>query len=162
VKHIVVVNATTKIHTVTMSNEPSPDTIVAWTRLFRGYKLLLEQTESDLKEAKLPQLSWYDVLWEVQSAPDHRIRQYELGQRVLLPKYNLSRLLDRLQKEGLLQREACPEDKRGAIIALTAKGRGLLKRMWKSYSGTILERFECRLSRTEINTFSKILEKLVD
>ncbi len=145
-----------------MSTEPRSETVVAWAHLFRVYKLLLEQTEGDLKQAKLPQLSWYDVLWEVHSAPDHRIRQYELGKKVLLPKYNLSRLLDRLQSEGLLQREACPEDKRGAIISLTAKGRTLLKRMWRSYGATIEKRFQARLTRTEIGALNKTLAKLID
>ncbi|WP_428605046.1 MarR family winged helix-turn-helix transcriptional regulator [Sedimenticola sp.] len=144
-----------------MSTQPTASTVLAWARLFRAYKVLLEQAERDLKKAGLPPLSWYDVLLEVHDAPAQRIRQFELGQKVLLPKYNLSRLLDRLQNEALLNREACAEDKRGAVITLTAKGRRLLKQMWSCYGATIHDRFEMRLDAKERDQLARVLLKLL-
>jgi DNA-binding MarR family transcriptional regulator len=144
-----------------MRTPPDRESVLAWARLFRAYKLLLEQAELDLKKAGLPPLSWYDVLLEVHDAPGQRIRQFELGQKVLLPKYNLSRLLDRLQNEALLNREACAEDKRGAVITLTPGGRRLLKRMWAVYGSTIRERFEARLSDADVAALGGTLTKLL-
>lgn len=144
-----------------MSTQPTASTVLAWARLFRVYKVLLEQAERDLKKAGLPPLSWYDVLLEVHDAPVQRIRQFELGQKVLLPKYNLSRLLDRLQNEALLNREACAEDKRGAVITLTPKGRRLLKQMWSCYGNTIHEQFETRLASWEVDQLARVLLKLL-
>lgn len=144
-----------------MSTQPTASTVLAWARLFRVYKVLLEQAERDLKKAGLPPLSWYDVLLEVHDAPAQRIRQFELGQKVLLPKYNLSRLLDRLQNEALLNREACAEDKRGAVITLTPKGRRLLKQMWSCYGNTIHEQFETRLASREVDQLARVLLKLL-
>lgn len=145
-----------------MKIPPKKESVAAWARLFRVYKLLLEQSEQELKRADLPPLSWYDVLLEVHDAPGQRIRQFELGQKVLLPKYNLSRLLDRLQKEALLNRETCPEDGRGAVITLTPGGRRLLKRMWEVYGGTIRERFEARLTERDLVSLERTLAKLLD
>ncbi len=144
-----------------MTTQPQQPSVEAWARLFRAYKLLLEQAERDLKRAGLPPLSWYDVLLEVHDAPQQRIRQFELGNKILLPKYNLSRLLDRLQRESLVIREACAEDRRGAVITLTGKGRRLLKQMWNCYGNTIHERFEARVTAEEVAQLGRVLGKLV-
>jgi DNA-binding MarR family transcriptional regulator len=131
-----------------MKIPPKRESVAAWARLFRVYKILLEQSEQELLE--------------VHDAPGQRIRQFELGQKVLLPKYNLSRLLDRLQNEALLNRETCPEDRRGAVITLTPGGRRLLKRMWAVYGGTIRERFEARLTERDVALLERTLAKLLD
>lgn len=141
---------------------PGPEAVHAWARLFRSSKLLLERAETDLKRAGLPPLSWYDVLFEVHEAPEGCIRQFELGEKVLLPKYNLSRLLDRLVTEGLVERHNCPEDKRGTVVHLTPAGRSLLKRMWKVYGRAIRTHFEERLSKTEVAALAKTLQRLID
>lgn len=145
-----------------MSEEPRPEAVEAWARLFRAHKLLLERVERDLKRADLPPLSWYDVLYEVYSVPEQRLRQFELAERVLLSKYNLSRLLDRLAAEKLITRHACPEDKRGTVVALTSSGRALLKRMWKVYGRAIQDRFEARLSQAEVTSLTRILRRLIE
>lgn len=145
-----------------MSDSPQPATVSAWARLFRASKLLLERAEGDLKKAGLPPLSWYDVLYEVHSAPGGSIRQFELGQRVLLPKYNLSRLLDRLANEGLVDRSPCADDKRGTMVTLTAQGRALLKRMWKIYGASIQRHFEERVPAADIEHLAATLKHLID
>ena len=134
--------------------------VAAWARLFRVYKVLLEGVEADLKSAGLPSLSWYDVLLEVYRAPKAGIRQNELGEQVLLPKYNLSRLLDRLEAQGLVERYTCAEDKRGSSVCITASGRTMLKRMWKVYGKTIDQRFAQQLTQEEMRELLKILTKL--
>ena len=134
--------------------------VAAWARLFRVYKVLLEGAEADLKSAGLPSLSWYDVLLEVYRAPKTGIRQKELGEQVLLPKYNLSRLLDRLEAQGLVERYICAEDKRGSSVCITPSGRAMLKRMWKVYGESIDQRFAQRLTQEEMRELLKVLAKL--
>jgi DNA-binding MarR family transcriptional regulator len=69
------------------------------------------------------------VLWELYRAEGRQLRQFEIGERVLLAKYNLSRLLDRLEAEGLVVRQPCEEDRRGANVVLTEAGKALLRQM---------------------------------
>jgi DNA-binding MarR family transcriptional regulator len=134
--------------------------VQAWARLVRAQQLLLERVEADLKRAGLPPLRWYDVLLELRRAEPDGLRQFEIGKAVLLNKYNVSRLLDRLEHEGLIERYVCEADGRGAQVRITPSGNGLLKRMWKVYGKAITEHFAQHFSAAEINRLSALLCKL--
>jgi DNA-binding MarR family transcriptional regulator len=121
--------------------------------------VLLGEVADALKDAGLPPLAWYDVLLELNRGQP--LRPFELGRAVLLPKYNLSRLLDRLEAEGLIQRSDCPEDRRGQSVSITTVGRDLLRRMWPVYGAVIRQRFEEKLGPEEIDTLDRILRKLL-
>ncbi|MGZ2382906.1 DNA-binding MarR family transcriptional regulator [Rhizobium brockwellii] len=71
----------------------------------------------------MPPLAWYDVLWELARSQDGMLRPYEIEERTLLAQYNLSRLIDRLEKESLVRREAFAEDGRGRWVVITDAGR---------------------------------------
>lgn len=103
----------------------------------RAQQRLLNAIETDFKNAGLPSLSWYDVLWELARAEEGRLRPFEIEERTLLAQYNLSRLIDRLQREGLVSREAFAEDGRGRWVVITQAGRLLRERMWAVYSKAI-------------------------
>jgi DNA-binding MarR family transcriptional regulator len=135
-------------------------TVQAWARLVRVQQQLLARVEADLKRAGLPALVWYDVLLELVRAPDGRLRHKELHGRMLLAKYNLSRLLDRMVDEGLVMREAVGEDGRGAYIAATGAGRDLQKRMWPVYEQAISNHFASRLKQADLRQLDSVLSKL--
>ena len=140
--------------------EPVPETAIrAWTRLLRAQQLLLERVEADLKRAELPPLAWYDVLLELNRTAEGRLRQFELGDKVLLSKHNLSRLLDRLEAEGLVERQACAEDRRGAHVAITRAGKTLQKKMWPVYERAIARHFADRLSGDEAAQLAQLLQR---
>jgi DNA-binding MarR family transcriptional regulator len=143
-----------------MSDMPAEQTITAWARLIRTQNVLLDKTHAALKAAELPPLNWYDVLLELHRAGDGGLRQYEIGDHVLLPKYNLSRLIDRLESEGYVARAACPEDGRGNRVQITPAGEHLVKRMWRVYGTIIHEALEVRLTAAEISMLAQILDKL--
>src|SRR5207237_8362103 len=106
-----------------MSRSPSDAAVTAWARLIRARETLVSAVERDLKAAGLPPLGWYDVLLELTRAPDGRLRPFEIEKETLLAQYNLSRLLDRLEKEGLIAREPCDDDGRGKWVVITGKRR---------------------------------------
>ena len=83
-----------------MSRKPSDAATKAWARLIRAREIVVGAVERDLKAAGLPPLAWYDVLLELTRAPDGRLRPFELEKETLLLQYNLSRLLDRLEKKA--------------------------------------------------------------
>lgn len=143
-----------------MSREIGQVTVTAWARLLRVQKLLLEEVEGELKEKGLPPLAWYDVLFELYQRPDRRLRQFEIGERMLLSKFNLSRLVDRLEKNGLVRRDACPEDQRGAYVVITADGKKMLKKMWPTYAKALKENFADHFSKQELTMLSLLLAKL--
>ncbi|MEW8423138.1 MAG: MarR family winged helix-turn-helix transcriptional regulator [Candidatus Thiodiazotropha sp.] len=138
-----------------MSQIPDEQTIDAWARLVRAQQLLLERVEKELKQAGLPPLRWYDVLIELHRAL-RGLRQFEIGEAVLLNKYNVSRLFDRQQREELIVRYACESDARSAQVQITTEGSRLLKRMWHHYAKAITEHFGRHLSSVEIGRLSAL------
>src|SRR3954464_6426255 len=120
-----------------MARNPSDPVTKAWVRLIRAREIVLGAIERDLKAEALPPLAWYDILLELSRADRGRLRPFEIERETLLAQYNLSRLLDRLEKEGLVAREACTDDGRGQWVAITEKGRSLQARTWKVYAKAI-------------------------
>ena len=110
--------------------KPTEAAIRAWARLIRVQQALLDFAEADLKAAGLPPLVWYDVLLELARESEGRIRHRDLQRRMLLAKYNLSRLLDRMEADGLVGREPVDDDARGEYLRLTPEGRKMQQRMW--------------------------------
>jgi len=133
----------------------------AWARLFVTVELLVDSVETALKGAKLPPLAWYDLLWTLESSEGGRLRMSDLADRVLLSRDNVTRLADRMEKEGLIARERCEEDKRGSYCVLTATGRALRKRMWPVYKGRIDAMFGDHVTLEEARVLAATLEKII-
>ena len=140
---------------------PSDAVIRAWARLVLAQQAVLVAVEAELKAEGFPPLAWYDVLLELSRVGDAGLRPFALEREVLLAQYNLSRLLDRLQKAGYVERRACPEDGRGQIVAITASGRALVKRMWPTYRAAIARHVGGKLSEDEAARLAALLGKLL-
>jgi DNA-binding MarR family transcriptional regulator len=141
---------------------PSDAVIRAWARLVRAQQSVLSAVEAELKAAGFPPLSWYDVLLELSRVEDGGLRPLALEQELLLAQYNLSRLLDRLEQAGHVERHACPEDGRGQVVAITASGRALVKRMWPIYRAAIARHVGAKLSDDEAARLATLLGKLMN
>jgi len=144
-----------------MKHDPSDEAVTAWARLVRAEQIVLEKIEAALKAADLPPLSWYDVLLELSRADAGRLRPLELERRTLLAQYNASRLFDRMEKAGLVERLPHPEDKRGQLIAITTEGRALQKRMWRVYGPAIARHVGEKLRPAEAAELARLLAKLI-
>jgi DNA-binding MarR family transcriptional regulator len=145
-----------------MEPTPSKQTETAWVLLVRTQQVLLGRVEAALKEAGLPPLSWYDVLLELSRDPEAGLRQYEIGERVLLNKHNLSRLIDRLESDGLVKRQACDEDGRGNVVKITRKGAQTKQQMWPVYARAIQQLIAEPLTATQTRSLTEILGALLE
>jgi DNA-binding MarR family transcriptional regulator len=100
--------------------------LAAWRGLLRVHAALVKALDAELAaEHDLP-LSSYEVLITLQAAPGRRRRMAELADRVLLSRSGMTRLVDRLEREGLLERSTCSSDGRGCFAVLTDSGEALL------------------------------------
>lgn len=133
----------------------------AWVALLRSSQGVLGRVQADLKAAGFPALEWYDVLLELSRAKDGRMRQRDVAAKLLLARYNLSRLLDRLEEAELITREEVEEDARGAYATLTKKGRTLREQMWPAYAAAVRKHLGARLSDKEARTLAGLLTKLI-
>ncbi|WP_105439497.1 MarR family winged helix-turn-helix transcriptional regulator [Neorhizobium sp. T25_13] len=142
------------------TQQPSPAITRAWVRLMRAQQLVLDAIEKDLKAADLPSLGWYDVLLELSRAEDGRLRPYEIEERTLLAQHNLSRLLDRMDKAGLVQREVFSEDGRGRWVIITDAGRAMQASMWNVYAAAIQRHLGDKLDDAQADQLAELLAAL--
>ena len=143
-----------------MSTLPSETVVRAWARLMKAQRQALSSIEQALGAAKLPPLAWYDVLLELERAGGS-LRPLELEREMLLAQYNLSRLIDRMQAAGYVQRRALQEDRRGQVIVITSAGTALRRRMWSVYGPAIQAAIGARLSPKQSDTLATLLGVLV-
>jgi DNA-binding MarR family transcriptional regulator len=144
-----------------MSRNPSEPVTRAWIGLMRAREAVLGAIERDLKAADCPPLAWYDVLLELVRAPQGRLRPFEIEKATLLAQYNLSRLLDRLEREGLVTRAPCDDDGRGQWAVITDKGRAAQARTWKVYAKSIQRHVGERLDDRAATALADLLGRLV-
>ncbi|MDF3151275.1 MarR family winged helix-turn-helix transcriptional regulator [Mesorhizobium sp. XAP10] len=139
---------------------PSPEAIKAWARLMRVSRQLMESAEEALKAVGLPPLAWYDVLHELAEAGEGGLRPFQLIERTLFAQYNISRLLTRLEADGLVEKLPVADDGRGQTIRIAAKGRDIRRQMWAVYGRSIAELVGAKLSADELTMVSALLGRL--
>ena len=140
--------------------EPDEARLAAWRALLNAHAAAVGAIERDLAAAGRVPLTWYDVLVALSEAPGERLRLHELADRVVLSRSGLTRLVDRLEAAGLLRREACPTDRRGAFAVLTPEGAATLLQTWPTYARGIVEHFSRFLERDEVEAVATALEKV--
>jgi DNA-binding MarR family transcriptional regulator len=144
-----------------MKNRPSEVAVRAWARLMKVQQKAQGEIEDALAQARLPPLSWYDVLLELERAGAEGLRPFALEREMLLEQYNLSRLIDRIEKAGYVERRACENDGRGQVVAITASGKSIRRRMWPVYAKAIQSIFGDALTAAEIALLEGTLGKLL-
>jgi DNA-binding MarR family transcriptional regulator len=140
-----------------------PRGLAAWRALLTCHAVVLERIERDLAIAgDLLPLTWYDVILELNAAPDGQLRQRDLARKVVLTRSGISRLIDRLEAAGLVSGTPNPEDRRGDLVTLTDAGRAALRRTWPAYAQGIRDHFTHYLTITEADILTDALERVRD
>jgi DNA-binding MarR family transcriptional regulator len=132
----------------------------AWSHFLGAHALARRAVEARLKAAGQPPLAWYDVLLELDRAGG-RLRIGELGERLVVEPYNMTRLVDRLEGEKLLKRERAESDGRGALVALTDEGKELRRKMWPFYRKAIESVFAQALGEKDADAMTGALKKVI-
>jgi len=101
------------------------------------------------------------VLLHLKRRPDGRSSPREIEDAVLFEQYNLSRLLDRMEADGLVSRIPYPGDKRRQLVEITEEGRSLQRRMWGVYGPAINRVIGEKLTETEAEQLASLLLKLL-
>ena len=101
--------------------------------------------------------TWFDLLAVLESDPDHRARLGDLAEAVLLTRAGLSRLLDRIEAAGLLRREPCAADRRGAWAVLTDAGAEAVRRSLPVMFRTVDERLGRHLPAGAADSLTRTL-----
>ena len=134
----------------------------AWESLLRVHAQVLGVLEADLQHMSQMPLRWYDVLLELNRAPGKRLRMTELGERVVLSRSRISRVVEELESEGLVGRQQDPLDRRSWFACLTREGTSRFRRSAPHYLRGIQEQFGKHLREQEAaairNGLGRVLE----
>jgi DNA-binding MarR family transcriptional regulator len=126
---------------VSKVRELKPAELGAWRGMLRVHSALVKALDAELLAAHGLPLTSYEVLINLQAAPDRRRRMAELADGVLLSRSGTTRLVDRLERDGLLERSTCDSDGRGCFAVLTDKGDELLSHARATHLDGVRERF---------------------
>ena len=135
---------------------PEPH-LQAWRGLLNAHAALTNRIDAAFAEAELPPLTWYDVLWAVRKQEGRRARLSGLAGELTVSRGGMTKLVDRLERAGLLAREQCAEDRRGSYAVLTDEGEEMLRRMWRVYSGVLQDSVVDRLSSEQAKELGRSL-----
>jgi DNA-binding MarR family transcriptional regulator len=134
--------------------ERSPGTVLlseaelaSWRGFLRVHAALERELDAELIANHGLPLSSYEVLLTVADAPGERMRMSEIADSVLLSRSGVTRLVDRLERDGLVERIPCEDDARGQYAVLTERGREAFDAARATHLAGVrrrfLERFEC-------------------
>jgi DNA-binding MarR family transcriptional regulator len=140
--------------------EPTGTELGAWRGMLRVHAALVRELDAELDAAHDLPLSSYDVLIYLQAAPDKRLRMAELADSVLLSRSGVTRLVDRLEREGLIVRDTCTSDGRGCFAVLTDEGEELLSRARPTHLAGVRERFLAHFSDDELMQLAVFWERV--
>ncbi|GAA3307022.1 MarR family winged helix-turn-helix transcriptional regulator [Nonomuraea dietziae] len=138
----------------------SPEESAVWRMMQRAQVRITRRLEAELLAAHDLALASYDVLQQLSEAHG-RLRMNDLADRVLLSRSGLTRLVDRLQRDGLVQREACADDARGLYAVLTGAGEARLVEATPTYLRGIRAQFLDVLEPEELEQCTAMLTKLL-
>jgi DNA-binding MarR family transcriptional regulator len=133
----------------------------AWQAVRATNQLLSDRIGHELSDAGLPELSWYDVLARLEDRPEP-LRPKDLLCRVGVTKSGLTRLLDRIEAAGLIERTSCPSDRRGTFIVITDEGRQTLAAMRPIRNRIFAEHFAGSLSEADAEALTSMLARVGD
>ena len=124
------------------SESESRNSLRLWLHLFKCAKQLEQEMSDRFRESYSSSFSRFDVLAHLSEAGKAGLSTSLLAARLLASKGNITRLLDRMEDDGLLERKLAKEDRRVSIIYLSAQGAELLERMAADHEAWALEVFE--------------------
>ena len=149
-------NATNRTGAAVAFRKLTDDQLAAWSGFLIGHARIVRALDAELeREHGLP-LSSYDVLIQLSLVPDRRLRMFELADAIVLSRSGLTRLVDRLERAGLVERERGEVDPRQMYARLTDRGSEVLADATPTHVAGIKERFLDRLSNEQTKQLAAI------
>ena len=133
----------------------------AWGLFLVAHARLIQGMGETMQAAGVLPMEQYDVLLALSQAPQRRLRLSELAERIVFSRSGLTRLVDRLEAQGLLRRERFEDDRRGVFAVLTSAGDAAMKKAWPTYKREIEARFADHLSADEARRLRDVLARLI-
>jgi len=135
--------------------------LAAWRALLASHAALVGVLGEELQDEKGLPLPWYEVLLWLGQAPEGRMRMGELADSLLLTPSGVTRLVDRMETEGLVQRQQCPSDRRGWNAVITPEGRARLRSAAPVHLRGVERHFGRHLTDDEADLLADVLGRVL-
>jgi DNA-binding MarR family transcriptional regulator len=132
----------------------------AWRGLLRAHACLAKRLDTELEQAHRLPMTSYEVLHRLKDASGGRMRMCELAEQAQLSRSGLTRLVDRLEIDGLLERCSCEHDARGSYACLTTAGRERLEEARVTHLRVVREQFFSHFSEPELSVLADMWERI--
>jgi DNA-binding MarR family transcriptional regulator len=132
----------------------------AWRGLLRAHSCLAKRVDAELDRAHRLPMSSYEVLLHLEEASAGRMRMCDLAEQAQLSRSGLTRLVDRLERDGLLERCSCAHDARGSYACLTEIGRERLQEARGTHLSVMRAAFFSRFSEEELTLLADMWERI--
>ena len=140
-------------------SSPSPERLRFWRLFFESALALGDLLDTELEQAVgIPQ-RWYDVLVHLEEVPAG-LRMNELAERILYSKSGFTRVVDRMEEAGLVQRLRPENDRRSILVVFTDQGRTTMEQVRRHHRDGIQRHFAQHLSNTDVKALTHALEKV--
>ncbi|WP_248924755.1 MarR family winged helix-turn-helix transcriptional regulator [Paenibacillus hamazuiensis] len=136
------------------------DQLAVWRAFVNAHAAVIERIEKDLSDQRKVPLTTYDVLVALYQSPEKKLRMTDLAKKVVLTRSGLTRVVERLEREGYVTRERTEEDRRGAFAVLTREGKKAFLATWPTYADGIWNYFLSVLDEEERKAIEKGLSKV--
>ena len=145
-----------------LTPKTSPRSVEALGHLLGAHATLTRQLSAQLVEAHGLTMSEYEVLFLLSREPDHAMRRIDLSREVRLSPSGVTRMLDRMEATGLVEKGACAKDARVTYAVLTDAGMQKLHECSPDHFAAIERLIGERLSAEEIESLGRLLGRLSD
>ena len=132
----------------------------SWRGLLRAHACLAKRLDAELEAAHRLPMTSYEVLSRLEDQPGGRMRMCELAEQAQLSRSGLTRMVDRLEREELLERCSCDHDARGSYACLTDTGRERVEAARVTHLAVVREHFLSRFSESELSVLADMWERI--
>jgi DNA-binding MarR family transcriptional regulator len=140
---------------------PKREELAAWRAFLDAHHAVMAVLGEELEEIGLP-IGFYDVLVQLSEGEPGGLRMADLARRVLLSKSGLTRLVDRMVRQGLVRRRPSPEDGRGYYVVATPLGRSALRRASPGHLRGVANHFTSVLTGDELRVITEAMNRVAD
>jgi DNA-binding MarR family transcriptional regulator len=134
----------------------------AFVRLLRGHAAVTRALSAELSEEHGLTINDYEALLRLRHAENRMLRRVDLAEALILTPSGVTRLLDGLERAGLVEKATCASDARVTYAVLTVAGRKKLREASKSHVASIGALFESRYTEEELAKLCDLLSRLPD